>query len=683
MHREALGLRHEAHPLRSSCLDNLACALQTRFEQSGQRHDLDMAVSLHRDALQLQPTSHPHRSGSLNNLAVALMTRFDLSGRHEDLDEAIFFNRNALQLFPSPHPDRSSSLNNLAVALSTRFDKSGQSNDLYEAISLHREALELCPAPHPERSISLNNIAAAISTLFGESGQRKDLDEAILLYREALELRVAPHPDRASSLDNLAIALRKRFHQAAQHDDLDEAISLHRAALELRPAPHPDRSRILNNIASALHTQFDHIGQGEDLDEAIDTYHKSLDALVSGHPRICTQSANLGHAFIDAYSHTNDFEYLDKGMAAFQAAVNCETAPTSERFRVAKSWAQHADSSHTSALDAYQAAIKLLPRLAMLGLDLQSRQQALTSGSDGLARDAAACAIRSGQYDRAVELLEEGRAIFWSQALQLRTPANELSDMAPELAERLREISFALERGSLREVSRDLPDTQQKLLSMEKEASHFLRLNDAWLATVEEVRRLDGFRDFLRPRCLSTLQRAAVNGPVIILNASETGSDALIMTSYGIEHVALSGLSFEALNVLVELLQTATKMDGRDSLVPDAKRVQVGGVLRKMTDTLPSSRLSGEIRHMGRVSNSFSRPDDIFRYVLDVLWEFVAEPVIRSLKLEVSRVYPKTSIIVLIIVPNFVHSDICHTSKFVLVSHRTVHISSNTCCRDI
>ena len=92
-------------------------------------------------------------------------------------------------------------------------------------------------------------------------------------------------------------------------------------------------------------------------------------------------------------------------------------APVSLRFRAAKTWSHHADSRHKLALDAYQAAINLLPRLAMLGLNLQSCHEALTSGTDGLARNAAACAIQSGQYDKAIELLEEGRTIFWSQAL--------------------------------------------------------------------------------------------------------------------------------------------------------------------------------------------------------------------------------------------------------------------------
>jgi hypothetical protein len=165
---------------------------------------------------------------------------------------------------------------------------------------------------------------------------------------------------------------------------------------------------------------------------------------------------------MNAYSHTRMLEYLNNSMAAFRVAVNCDIAPTYQRFSAAKSWTRHADSKHDSALEAYSAAIGLLPRLTMLGLDLHSRQQVLSSVSDGLARDVAACAIRSCQYSKAVELLEEGRTALWSQALQLRTPMNELYDVSPTLAKDLRRISRALERGSLRDMSRNVSDTPQK-----------------------------------------------------------------------------------------------------------------------------------------------------------------------------------------------------------------------------
>jgi hypothetical protein len=341
---------------------------------------------------------------------------------------------------------------------------------------------------------------------------------------------------------------------------------------------------------------------------------------------------------MDAYSHTHELEHLDKAMAAYRVAVTCESAPTSERFDAAKIWAHHADSKHKSALDAYCAAIELLPHLAMLGLDLQSRQEALTSGSDGLARDAAACAIRSGQYDRAVELLEEGRAVFWSQALQLRTPMADLRDIAPELETNLRRLSLALEQGSLRDVSRNLSDTHQKVTLIEKDASHFQRLNDEWLAALEEVRQLDGFRNFLRPSRLSTLQGAAANGPVVVLNASKTGCSALILTSTGVQHVPFADLSFTDVIILVKLTHYASAQSGRDALPLESNRALVEGLVQRMpfhSDTMQMLRLPFE-RHVGRASGTPAQPDDIFRLVLASLWVSVVEPVIHLLGLEVN-----------------------------------------------
>jgi hypothetical protein len=287
-------------------------------------------------------------------------------------------------------------------------------------------------------------------------------------------------------------------------------------------------------------------------------------------------------------------------------------------------------------MDAYLAATELLPRLAMLGSDLQARQRALTSGSDGLARDAAGCAIRSGQYEKAVELLEEGRAIFWSQALQLRTPMTRLREVAPELEIKLKSLSFALEQGSLRDTSRNLSDSSQKVMSMEQEARHFYRLNVEWLEALEKVRGLHDFEDFLRPSRLSTLQGAAVDAPVVILNASKFGCDGLIMTSSDVKHIPFPGLSFAAVNKLVWLIQTAT---ARNSLVPGAFLVQVDAFFQQMSPVSNagrSLRQSVEERHVKRVSDTRVDPEDIFHFVLGALWMLVVEPVIGSLNFEVS-----------------------------------------------
>jgi hypothetical protein len=51
-------------------LNNLANALQTRFEQLGRMDDLEDAITSYRKALTLRPPGHPARSSSLNNLAM-------------------------------------------------------------------------------------------------------------------------------------------------------------------------------------------------------------------------------------------------------------------------------------------------------------------------------------------------------------------------------------------------------------------------------------------------------------------------------------------------------------------------------------------------------------------------------------------------------------------------------------
>ncbi|KAF9219160.1 hypothetical protein BS17DRAFT_663966, partial [Gyrodon lividus] len=86
-------------------MNNLAVALRTRFEQGGDRKDLEKAIQLHRNALALTPPGHPSRAGSLDNIATALKTRFKQGGNEKDLDEALERCQMAEAASPPSHPD--------------------------------------------------------------------------------------------------------------------------------------------------------------------------------------------------------------------------------------------------------------------------------------------------------------------------------------------------------------------------------------------------------------------------------------------------------------------------------------------------------------------------------------------------------------------------------------------------
>lgn len=229
------------HPDRASNLRGLAGVIMPRFDQAGDRTDLDAAIEYLEESLQLNPPGHPDRSDSLEILAVAIFTRYGQDGERANLDTAIIFHEEALRLRPPGHPDHSSSLNNLGLLLKARFDLAEDRVDLETAIAYLEEALQLEPPGHSIRSATLGNLADALQARPDLSEDRADLDTAIKYHEEALQLCPPGDPTRASRFRNLANAMSKRFDQTRSTADVDAAIGYHqelcihdRGNLELR-----------------------------------------------------------------------------------------------------------------------------------------------------------------------------------------------------------------------------------------------------------------------------------------------------------------------------------------------------------------------------------------------------------------------------------------------------------------
>ena len=79
------------------------------LERSPQRVEVKRAVRLFRDGLEPPPVHHPLRLSACSSVADALYTHFQQSGEREDLDEAISLHRHVLELRPAGHPDQSAS----------------------------------------------------------------------------------------------------------------------------------------------------------------------------------------------------------------------------------------------------------------------------------------------------------------------------------------------------------------------------------------------------------------------------------------------------------------------------------------------------------------------------------------------------------------------------------------------
>ena len=455
-------------------MNNLAVDLSSRYKQLGALRDLDEAIILDREALSLFPQGHPNRSMSLNNLAVDLSSRYKQLGALRDLDEAIVLAREALSILPQGHPDRSASLNNLANRLSTRYSQLGASRDLDEAIVLNREALSLRPQGHPNRSMSLNNLAVYLSTRYNQLGAIQDLDEAIVLDQEALSLYPQGHPNRSMSLNNLATYLSGRYKQLGELRDLDEAIVLTRQSLTLYPQGHPDRSDPLVNLAGYLRTRLGRSKQLQD-EEELFSFYAQLENV--------TQTVSSGD------------------------------------LSAARAWIRAAeDFYHPTLLLAYETALRFLARHLATLPSLPQHLVIFKGLTSSLAVNAFSACVRKRAPARAIELLEQGRGVFWNQLTRLHSPLEDVISASP--------------------VGKELADEFTRLASLIRDAinspgadqhEQVCHLNLEMQRVVTNIRDLPGLSRFLLPSFFSDLQRAASGGPVIIVNASEYTCDALVV----------------------------------------------------------------------------------------------------------------------------------------------------------
>jgi hypothetical protein len=128
--------------------------------------------------------------------------------------------------------------------------------------------------------------------------------------------------------------------------------------------------------------------------------------------------------------------------------------------------------------------------------------------------------------------------VLWSQALNLRTDLTELTRAAPALARRVNDLRAELDRplpadstqrGSPASDDNGDPAASRRSRDLQAAIDRRRSLAREWTAALAEVRALNGFEHFLAAIPYPELAAAADSGPVIVVNASQYGCDALII----------------------------------------------------------------------------------------------------------------------------------------------------------
>ncbi|MFJ4526200.1 CHAT domain-containing protein [Streptomyces sp. NPDC088810] len=562
------------HPDRAMALSNLGIALQARFRHIGKRADLDAAVAAGREAVRAASADHPDRALYLSNYGAALRIRFERSGDGADLDAAIAAGREAVRATPIGHRNRAKRLSNLGTALQFRFAQTGDRADLDEASDQLQAAVHAAPAHHPARAGSLSNLEGSLLRRFWRTGDGADLDAAVAAGREAVQAAPADHPDRALYLSNYGTALRIRFERSGDGMDLDEAIATVREAVRATPTDHPNHALYLANLGAALRDRFERSGDGADLDEAIATVREAVRTTPTDHPNHALYLANLGPALRERFEHSRDPADLDAAVSACSAAFEVVSAAPS--LRIQAGWAAAAlvaGSAAGRAADMAEAAVRLLPEVTPRQLRRGDQQYALGSFA-GLASDAAALALADPRgcpqerATRALRLLEAGRAVLLSQALDARSDLTDLSQRHPELATRFVQLRDQLDQPADTATAVEDQDADAAGMHSDRTVRDQHRLARNFAQTLAEIRSLEGFASFASPPTTDELLVEATHGPVVVFNISHYRSDALLLTQDGITHLELRQITADSLtekiNAFHQALHTTTSGVSRE-----------------------------------------------------------------------------------------------------------------------
>ena len=477
-------------------------------------------------------------------LSRSLYNRFYSTPSNEDYEEAMSILDRILTFRDSgdkPSPYREEALKRAAMFANIQFHVYGKPEDLEHAIYRHRAMVDGTSVNDPHRAVKTDHLSyfeglrLEGTTNARDAGFVPSKSGKLLLFRElivSLPEAMSVEPNSTEAFKNHTYALNP-FHidQLTDVANIEDGIKYCRLILVSYPRSHLTTAA-QNSLGILLDRAFQLTHNIEYINEAIAFTRDGINAVDLLEPRVALIGWLISFLAIrlELLSRKEDVDELMQliptvvdhsfGGPHGQLTLSFFWATTARRFRHPS-----ASTAYDHAMSLFQASLTFAPTL-----DKQHSLLAMSGIFQTIPLDYASYQVHNGHLERAIEILERGRGLLWSEMRGLRTSISQIRLADSNLAAKFLAVNRELETLTVT-FSLNVSGNND-LEGMDPYGHSVIRkqkLLDDREKLITQIQALSGFDTFLKPPSFGTLRSVASHGPVIIINHSKWRSDILIL----------------------------------------------------------------------------------------------------------------------------------------------------------
>ena len=420
---------------------------------------------------------------------------------------------------------------------------------LEEAIRRTRAHLGVVPVEDPGRGEiirKLDELVGSRATEFGDTGvPRWHLTNPVVDHLSSFwQLATFLAKWNTDESPSMTVAIGRHIDAVTSAGRIADKSEIHKAVQycrllrpSLRRSPNQFTDITISELSSLLRHAFELTNELAYLNESIDISRSMLEARHTQwmHVWVIEQLISSLSTRFELFKDRND---LDQMIQLFPVISNCTYAQAPDRLKLTfclTAYSRVSQHPFTSAI--YSSAISLMSDTLVFAPTLEIQHFRLTQWDlvyESLPLDYASYQVQRGQLKEAIETLEQGRGLVWSQMRGFRTPIDQLwlinSHLAEEFASVNRELEVLTTSASPSVLMNSVEvGDEEEMGSFDLVLAKHRKLLDERNSLIAQIRALPGFENFLKAPSFAALHSAAAYGPVIIINDSWWRSDIIIL----------------------------------------------------------------------------------------------------------------------------------------------------------